>query len=89
MRDGHRIIHGVAGSGKTLILYHRCQELAKKMTAKKPILVICYNITFSQKNFGRCSSIIPLQRKIKVKKIFHAWCFQQIKEKQDHYSRRG
>lgn len=38
MRDGHRIIHGVAGSGKTLILYHRCQELAKKMTAKSQFL---------------------------------------------------
>ncbi|MEN1932891.1 AAA family ATPase [Escherichia coli] len=49
MRDGHRIIHGVAGSGKTLILYHRCQELAKKNDSEKPILVICYNITLAKK----------------------------------------
>ena len=27
--DGHRVIHGVAGSGKTLILGFRCEQLAK------------------------------------------------------------
>ena len=27
--DGHRVIHGVAGSGKTLILGYRCQRLAE------------------------------------------------------------
>src|SRR5690606_25128097 len=28
MGDGHRVIHGVAGSGKTLILGYRCLHLA-------------------------------------------------------------
>jgi superfamily I DNA and RNA helicase len=27
--DGHRVIHGVAGSGKTMILAYRCQHLAQ------------------------------------------------------------
>jgi superfamily I DNA and RNA helicase len=29
--DGHRVVHGVAGSGKTLILIHRCLHLAGQM----------------------------------------------------------
>lgn len=39
--DGHRVIHGVAGSGKTMILGYRAELLAK--AANKPILVLCYN----------------------------------------------
>jgi hypothetical protein len=35
--EGHRVIHGVAGSGKTMILGFRCLHLAK--TLGKPILV--------------------------------------------------
>ncbi|MBV8882926.1 MAG: NERD domain-containing protein, partial [Chroococcidiopsidaceae cyanobacterium CP_BM_RX_35] len=42
IRDGHRIIHGVAGSGKTLILVYRCQRLLEEVT--KPILVLCFNV---------------------------------------------
>ena len=38
---GHRVIHGVAGSGKTMILAYRCLQLAKH--ADKPILILCYN----------------------------------------------
>ena len=42
--DGHRVIHGVAGSGKTMILGYRAEYLAKAQTsASKPILVLCYN----------------------------------------------
>ncbi len=39
--EGHRVIHGVAGSGKTLILAYRCEFLARTLT--KPILVLVYN----------------------------------------------
>jgi len=44
--EGHRVIHGVAGSGKTLILGCRCLYLTQAMN--KPILVLCFNITLSQ-----------------------------------------
>lgn len=37
--DGHRVIHGVAGSGKTLILQQRALQLAREST----VLVVCYN----------------------------------------------
>lgn len=43
--SGHRVIHGVSGSGKTLILVYRCLYLAKLL--HKPILVLCYNITLA------------------------------------------
>jgi len=38
--DGHRIIRGVAGSGKTLILAFRAEYLAR--AASKPVLILCY-----------------------------------------------
>src|SRR5690606_20349741 len=38
--SGHRVIHGVAGSGKTMILGYRCLYLAQLL--HKPILVLCY-----------------------------------------------
>jgi len=41
----HRIIHGVAGSGKTMILGFRAMQLAREMS--KPILVLCYNKTLA------------------------------------------
>ena len=42
--DGHRVIHGVAGSGKTMILGYRAEYLAKASTASsKPILILCFN----------------------------------------------
>ena len=42
--DGHRVIHGVAGSGKTMILGYRAEYLAQAQTTTgKPVLVLCYN----------------------------------------------
>jgi hypothetical protein len=45
---GHRVIHGVAGSGKTMILAYRCVHLAQAGLGK-PILVLCYNKTLAAK----------------------------------------
>src|SRR6185295_15578164 len=39
--EGHRVIHGVAGSGRTLILAWRARHLARTLT--KPILVLVFN----------------------------------------------
>lgn len=36
--NGHRVIHGVAGSGKTLILGYRCVQMAD--TLSRPALVL-------------------------------------------------
>ncbi|MCC7082643.1 MAG: hypothetical protein IT530_18425, partial [Burkholderiales bacterium] len=33
--EGHRVIHGVAGSGKTMILGYRCVRLAAVLEKRK------------------------------------------------------
>jgi len=73
--EGHRVIHGVAGSGKTLILGYRCLYLAK--TTGKPILVLCFNITLAARLRAFMSEKgIGLQVQVYH---FHDWCSQQIK----------
>jgi len=73
--DGHRVIHGVAGSGKTMILGYRCVEMAKRQG--KPVLVLCYNKTLA----GRLEHIIHahgVQDRVSVRH-FHGWCGEQLK----------
>ncbi len=73
--DGHRVVHGVAGSGKTLILGYRSLYLSQ--TAAKPILVLCFNKALAQK----------LESFLKEKGVnsnvhiyhFHEWCKIQLK----------
>jgi hypothetical protein len=72
--DGHRVIHGVAGSGKTMILGYRAQHLAKMLT--KPVLVLCFNVALA----ARLEHMMAEQRlreKVSAKN-FHAWCRQQL-----------
>lgn len=75
MGEGHRVIHGVAGSGKTLILGYRCLYLAKLL--HKPILVLCYNITLA----ARLRELME-ERGINDKVCvyhFHDWCGEQLR----------
>ena len=44
--DGHRILSGVAGSGKTVILLARAKLLAQRDPAAR-VLVLCYNVTLA------------------------------------------
>ncbi|BBD79928.1 DEAD/DEAH box helicase [Aerosticca soli] len=70
----HRVIHGVAGSGKTMILGFRALELAR--TLAKPILVLCYNKTLA----ARLEQLIGergLADKVQVYN-FHRWCRQML-----------
>ena len=72
--DGHRVIHGVAGSGKTMILVYRCEHLAKLLN--KPILVLCYNKALAE----RLTALIDqrgVSRHVHVRN-FHAWCRDQL-----------
>ncbi|MBK1854719.1 NERD domain-containing protein [Verrucomicrobiaceae bacterium 5K15] len=72
--SGHRVIHGVAGSGKTLILGFRCQQLASSL--HKPILVLCYNVTLASylRSFITRNGI---EDKVHVHH-FHEWCKLQL-----------
>jgi hypothetical protein len=72
---GHRVIHGVAGSGKTLILGFRCVHLAEVL--RKPILVLCFNISLA----ARLRSFIAdrgLEGRVNVHH-FHEWCGEQLR----------
>ena len=78
--DGHRIIHGVAGSGKTMILGYRAEQLAKAtaMTgaAAKPILILCYNEPLAVK-LAAVMKAKGLADRVLVRH-FHKWCRQQL-----------
>jgi len=70
----HRIIHGVAGSGKTMILGFRATYLAQAL--HKPILVLCYNKTLA----ARLEQLIAsrsLNDKVQVYN-FHRWCYHML-----------
>ena len=72
--EGHRVIHGVAGSGKTLILGYRAEHLAKICT--RPILILCYNRTLA-KRLARTMAGKGLGDKVLVH-TFHQWCRAQL-----------
>ena len=75
MGAGHRVIHGVAGSGKTLILGFRCLHLAE--FSRKPVLVLCFNIALA----ARLRSFLAekgITEKVQVYH-FHDWCGEQLK----------
>lgn len=57
--SGHRVIRGVAGSGKTLILVYRARLLAK-LFPSEPILVTCYTKALAsvlQAQLAQCPNV--------------------------------
>jgi len=73
--EGHRVIHGVAGSGKTMILGYRAEHLAK-FPSTKPILVLCYNRPLAQK-LEATFVAKGLADRVHVRN-FHKWCREQL-----------
>ncbi len=83
--DGHRVIHGSAGSGKTMILIFRAQQLAAAARPEQPILVLCYNRALAE----RIDSLLR-QRGIDecvVVRTFHSWCQDMVRTYQLDLSR--
>ena len=75
--DGHRVIHGVAGSGKTMILGYRAEYLAKAHTeASKPILILCYNEPLAVK-LASVMEAKGLSASVHARH-FHKWCRDQL-----------
>jgi len=67
---GHRILRGVAGSGKTLILAFRAEYVAR--AASRPVLVLCYGNGIA----GRLESAMQdrgVEDRVQVM-TFHGWC---------------
>lgn len=83
--EGHRVIHGVAGSGKTLILLYRCLYLSE--TTTRPVLVLCFNIILA--NYIReCVAERGLSGKVHVYH-FHDWCASAARKFKLNVSREG
>jgi len=76
--DGHRVIHGVAGSGKTMILGYRAEYLAKAATpTTKPILVLCFNEPLAVKLDSQFEAK-GLADRVHARN-FHKWAWHQLK----------
>ncbi|MGK7913689.1 MAG: 3'-5' exonuclease [Synechococcus sp.] len=73
--DGHRVIHGVAGSGKTLILLHRAEQMAKQLDG--PILLLCFNVAFAA-YLSHAIAARGLSNRVEVDS-FHHWCTASLK----------
>jgi hypothetical protein len=72
---GHRIIRGVAGSGKTLILAFRAEYLAA--AASKPVLILCYANGIA----GRLEDAMQernVEDRVQVR-TFHSWCYEMLR----------
>ena len=75
--DGHRVIHGVAGSGKTMLLGYRAEHLAKAHTStSKPILMLCYNEPLA-KQLARVMAAKGIADRVHAVH-FHKWCRDQL-----------
>ena len=84
--DGHRILYGVAGSGKTVILIARARLLASD--ANKQILILCYNralAEYLQGVFANQTNVVALN--------FHIWGsrhdirFNKVEDEDDYGER--
>ncbi len=75
MGEGHRIVRGVAGSGKTLILAFRAEQIAR--AASRPVLLL----SFANGISGRLENAMQ-DRGVEDKVItstFHAWCWKMLR----------
>ena len=76
--EGHRVIHGAAGSGKTMILVFRAQQLAAAAArADQPILVLCFNRALSQRIESQLRARGVDERV--VVRTFHSWCQDMVR----------
>lgn len=73
---GHRVIRGVAGSGKTQIIAYRCHYFAE--ASEKPVLVLYYNIAAKALLRSMLKARGVLDR-VEVAH-FHQWCATQVKK---------
>lgn len=74
--EGHRLIHGPAGSGKTMLLIFRAVQLQTAARPDKPILVLCYNKALAD----RIDAILRLKGvgpSVQVR-TFHSWALELV-----------
>lgn len=78
--EGHRVIHGAAGSGKTMILVFRAQFLAATARADRPILVMCFNRTLATRIEAQLRQR-GVDERVQVR-TFHGWCQDLVRSYQ-------
>jgi len=75
--EGHRLIHGPAGSGKTMILVFRAVQLQAVARPEKPVLVLCFNKALAD----RIDAMLRLKGvgpEVQVR-TFHGWALELVK----------
>ena len=70
--EGHRVIHGAAGSGKTMILIFRAQFLAAAARPDQPVLVLCFNRALADRIDAQMRQR-GVDERVQVR-TFHSWC---------------
>jgi hypothetical protein len=78
--EGHRVIHGAAGSGKTMILIYRAQQLAAAARPDQPILVLCFNRTLADRIDAQLRQR-GVDERVQVR-TFHSWCQDMVRSYQ-------
>jgi hypothetical protein len=95
--DKNRLIRGVAGSGKTIILASRAKMLSKQNPDWK-ILILCYNISLANSIQQMINHMLnepedlfdydPSNQSVSTKNIivrnFHSWLKNDLKIKEEH-----
>lgn len=75
--EGHRLVHGPAGSGKTMLLVYRAVQLQAAARPDKPILVLCYNRSLA----ARIDAVLRMKGvgpAVQVR-TFHSWALELVK----------
>lgn len=85
--EGHRVIHGAAGSGKTMILIHRAQHLAAAARPDRPVLVLCFNRSLADR-IDVLLRARGVDERVQVR-TFHGWCKDVVDSYQLDVPREG
>jgi hypothetical protein len=80
--EGHRVILGAAGSGKTMILICRAQQLAAAARPDQPVLVLCFNRTLADR-IDHLLRQRGVDERVQVR-TFHHWCRDVVDSYQLH-----
>ena len=75
--EGHRVIHGAAGSGKTMILVFRAQRLAEAARPDRPVLVLCFNRALADRIDAQLRQR-GVDERVQVR-TFHSWCKDMVR----------
>jgi Nuclease-related domain/AAA domain/UvrD-like helicase C-terminal domain len=78
--EGHRVIHGAAGSGKTMILVFRAQHLAAAARPDQPVLVMCFNRALAER-IDHLLRRRGVDDRVQVR-TFHSWCQDMVRSYQ-------